>query len=269
MRFVKLGMGVLTASMLLSTATPVVAAPKTSVYVVTHYKGDGTFFPDKTVTYDKSGLIHQIKQKGILEPDTYKGEYLYNNDWNTVYSYKKNKISKIVSTDETFVDTSTPTYKGGKVKTLKTVEKAGSDTSTITHQYAYTKGQITKETIKQKSEKAIVHKYKYNKKGQLIYDGASDRTYKYDGKGYVSYYSPMLVENEYVSVYFRNVYNSKKLLTATYIKKFKKTKRAVPKAAVLKVTYKKIKVSRSVLKKVKAQQNWFLKNGQEDAIYNI
>ena len=63
MRFVKLGMGVLTASMLLSTATPVVAAPKTSVYVVTHYKGDGNFFPDKTVTYDKSGLIHQIKQK--------------------------------------------------------------------------------------------------------------------------------------------------------------------------------------------------------------
>lgn len=69
---------------------------------------------------------------------------------------------------------------------------------------------------------------------------------------------PVYLGDETDAAYLRNKYNSKALLTASYIKKFKYDKTRL-KDPVLKVTYKK----------VKAQQQWIIRNIRDESIYNF
>ncbi|MGM9952646.1 MAG: hypothetical protein ACI32Q_04575 [Intestinibaculum porci] len=70
--------------MIFTTVAPVHAATKT-MYLVDHYKGDKTFFPDQKITYNKNGLISTIKQTG--EKDNYFG--YYSDTYNKTFIYKK------------------------------------------------------------------------------------------------------------------------------------------------------------------------------------
>ena len=57
----------LTAAMVvaLNPGNAVYAKSSASVYVINHMKGDGNYFPDWTMSYNKNGLIQKIKWKGI------------------------------------------------------------------------------------------------------------------------------------------------------------------------------------------------------------
>lgn len=124
MKFMKVGMGVLSAAMMLSMATPVgVKAKKTSVYVVSRYKGDESFFPNQTITYNKDGLIRKIKQTG--DPNT---DEVYDSSGTDIFTYKKNKISKVVIKEDSRIEVDTPVYKGKKLNSLKFTSKSPDTT---------------------------------------------------------------------------------------------------------------------------------------------
>ena len=55
MKFMTLEMGVLSVAMIFTTIAPVHATTKT-MYLVDHYKGDRSNFPDEKITYNKNGF---------------------------------------------------------------------------------------------------------------------------------------------------------------------------------------------------------------------
>lgn len=238
---------------------------KVSLYVVTHYHGDGTYFSDLTYAYNKNGLISKVKYKDKEQPK-------YENA-TTVYSYKKNRISKVVMKQTSLTEVNTPTYKDGKLKTLKWSSKDTESTEHGVKTFYYSKGHITK--VKNLGHYddgtgTAVDKYSY-KNGLLVKykDVTHDLTsaYKYDNKGYASYEGPVDQDGK-VYAYYNNTYNTKGLLTAVNITKLENSEKAVPTDPVLKVTYKKIKVAKSLAKKVKAQQKWILVPSADGSIYN-
>ncbi len=257
---VKVGMGLLSVTTIFSGITPIMAAT-TNVYVVDHYKGDDTeiYFPNETITYNKNGLISKMKLKAIYEPDEIREDYTYNFNTTSLFTYKKNKLSKLSVKDVISTETYKPVYKGGLLKTLKITSQYSDSTSHSTRKYTYSKGRI-----------ATVNGEQYTYKNGLLVDLGDDiNKYGYDSKGYLSYRSHILVGEAYDDVYFKNTYNKKGLLVSTRISKYENSDEAVPSKPVLKVTYKKIKVSKSMVKKVNAQQNWILRNVRDDSIYNI
>ena len=84
----------------------------------------------------------------------------------------------------------------------------------------------------------------------------------------MSYKDPIaLGEDVEIGVYFKNSY-ANGLLKSTKVSKYETFSSVPPKAPVLTVTYKKVKVNASLAKKVKAQQAWILRNIRDDSIYN-
>lgn len=259
MKFMKLGMGVCSVAMVLSTMTPVSAESKATVYVVDRFKGDTYNYQSQTMTYNKSGLLTKVAQKstGNLKSAQY-------------YSYKNNRLSKVVYQSNASKETNTPLYKKGKLDQLTENFKDSNSTSRTIHQFYYSKGNIVKVKntyLDISGNQVTYYHYKY-KKGLLVEDEVT--VYKNDAKGYVSYKEPFYLPGDYTdAAYFTNKYNSKGLLTAVYVKKLETYKQKMPKKAVLTVTYKKIKVAKSVVKKVKAQQKWILRGTGDYSIYNI
>ena len=260
MKLFKLGIGVLSAAMMLSTATPAFAA-SASVYVVNHYQGTGSFFPNQKFSYNKNGLMSKSTQTGSVD-DYYNGKYT------ETYTYKKNKITKTVSKNAYGLRTVTPIYKGGKLKTLKWTGK-GFDNSKGTVKYTYS-GNVISKAYTSYTDSQVKQSYSTEytyENGLLIKEG--ETSYNYDSKGYLSYRNPVYIGDTSDAITLRNTYNSKGLLKATYIKSFENNNVTPSKKPILKVTYKKIKVSKSMVKKIKAQQKWILRNIRDDSIYNI
>ncbi len=272
MKFMTLGMGVLSAAMIFTTIAPVHATTKT-MYLVDHYKGDKTFFPDQKITYNKSGLISTIKQTGDEENFT-----SYSNDYSESFAYKNNRIVKINFKSENKKQTNTPTYMGSKLSkvTCSSNDSYGGKTK-VTTNYTY-KGshfkacKIVSTSSGSKEKETTKLKYTYTN-GLLTREkglnySLIDNLYKYDQKGYLSYKDPIaLGEDVEIGVYFKNSY-ANGLLKSTKVSKYETFSSVPPKAPVLTVTYKKVKANASLAKKVKAQQAWILRNIRDDSIYN-
>lgn len=266
MKFMTLGMGVLTASMIFTAVTPVAAASKQTVYLVDHYKGDESFFPNLTVSYTKSGLISTIKQKSASDGDVY-----YNTNYSKTFTYKNNRIGKIVYKSPYQTETETPVYTGTKLNKLKWVQKKDGVTTKGVVTYIYSGKNIVKSKSvysQTGSKEKQVANNTYSYKNSLL-TKSGDFSYKYDNKGYLAYKSPVYLGDESDGAYFKNTYNKQGLLTKTYIKKFDYYRGNPIKTPVLTVTYKKVKVSTSLVKRIKSQQKWILRNVQDDSIYNV
>lgn len=261
----KVGMAVLSAVMMLSSTMSALAA-STSVYVVTRCKSDGLNFPKQTITYNKTGLLKKITKKASSD------NYPYEDNYVTSFYYKNNRISKKVEKSSDSKAISTPYYEGDKLNSLTYKRDDNGPYSNETYYYYYSGNNIiqykTVDVIEDGRELTSMSSILQYKNGLLI--KYLDRSYAYDSKGYLSYKDSFdLAGDGYDGAYLKNVYDSKGLLKAVYVKKYEHKKRKPSKKPFVKFTYKKIKVSRSVVKKVKAQQKWILRNIGDASIYNI
>ena len=276
MKFMTLGMGVLSAAMIFTTVAPVHAAT-TTMYLVDHYKGDRTYFPNQKLSYNKNGLISLIKQIG--DKNDFSSEYA--DTYNESFTYKNNRIKQIKFKSKYMKQTNTPHYKGSKLNKLTIVrinnpEEKTKMTTTYTYKGAhfYT-SKLVSTSSDSKEKKTYKEKYTYTN-GLLTYkerNGSSpydfyNYAYDYGHKGYLTYKNPVILgEDTEAGVYFKNTY-ANGLLKSTKVSKYKSFMAISPKAPVLTVTYKKVKVNASLAKKVKAQQAWILRNIRDDSIYN-
>ncbi len=162
MKFMTLGMGVLSAAMIFTTVAPVHAAT-TTMYLVDHYKGDRAYFPDDKITYNTNGLIASIKETGDEGTDA-----AYNVSYTQYLTYKNNRIVKsfIKASNET--KTAIPTYKGSKLNKLTYVYKHYDVTTkgTVTYKYKgkdiVKRTEISKDSDSKKAEKQTEKYTSYN-----------------------------------------------------------------------------------------------------------
>lgn len=263
MKFMTLGMGVLSAAMIFTTIAPVHAATKT-MYLVDHYKGDRSNFPDEKITYNKNGLIATIKETGDEGTDAaYNVSYVQN------LTYKNNRIIKsFIKATENVTKVATPTYKGSKLNKLTYIYKGYGVTTkgTVTYKYKgrniVKRTEISKDSDSKKAEKEV-EKNTY-KNGLLVKSGYF--TFKYDAKGNIIYKYPVYIGDDSASITLKNKYSNGLLKSSTAVKY--NNYDSENKTPVLTVTYKKVRVNASLAKKVKAQQAWILRGIGDDSIYN-
>ena len=196
MKFMTLGMGVLSAAMIFTTIAPVHAATKT-MYLVDHYKGQKQF-SDEKITYNRNGLIATIKETGDEGTDeAYNVSYVQN------LTYKNNRIIKsFIKATENVTKVATPTYKGSKLNKLTYIYKGYGVTTkgTVTYKYKgrniVKRTEISKDSDSKKAEKEV-EKNTY-KNGLLVKSGYF--TFKYDAKGNIIYKYPVYIGDDSASI---------------------------------------------------------------------
>ena len=197
---------------------------------------------DETMTfkYGKEGQIKSFK-------DAYGARY---DNWTEkrFYTWKKGKLTKIKGSrggDDTF--TYTFKYKKGKIVSSKDVEKwkdNGGGSRTLNSKYTYKKGHITRSDNVDKEGKSSYKSktiQKLDKKGNVISVNTTQGSKRFGG-----YYKAKIK-------YKKGRVSSMK--TVDWIPPYGDN---IPKCTK-QITYKKIKVKDSLVKKVKAQQ-WKLVN---------
>lgn len=249
----------LTAAMVvaLNSGNAVYAKSSASVYVINHMKGNGNYFPNWTMSYNKNGLIQKIKWKGIKNT-------VYDFPRVSTYTYKGTKITKLVEstpgTKETYV------YKMHYVKNkLSKIDYVGIDHYTGTKTFYYSGKNITKIT----DTHMPAYTFTYDQKGQLLTSRGNGGNFdcRYDKNGHFSYYFPVSINDQDNGVYYQNSYDQHHNLTKITAKKWTIYKGKPVVAA--RFTYKKKKVPANMVKKIKAQQRWIQTYTNDYSIYNF
>ena len=211
------------------------ASDKVNVYVIKSYgvDFDGRY---RHVSYTKNGLIKKVSS---------------GYDWK-IYKYdKKNRIKNAYFDYHGGYDNLKIKYKGSKI--TKIFIKRDDNRKAVSR-FKYKKGKL--RVIKRKgSEGRKTIKFKYNKKGHVIlinvksWNGRDNYRFKYDKSDNVKKYSGF-----YSRPSFQNGYDEKGRLAIRYINDSEYD---------LEYQYKKIKVKKSLLRKVEKQQ-WALLNNDPD-----
>ncbi len=229
-------------------SVPAYAAKKAAVYVVTQVKSsDGS--EKYTYSYDKNGLVKKETNSG----------------GSITYSYKNGNISKMVD-KSLYYPTKTRTYTYKKGKLVKAVEKDMGLTTTTTYTLDK-KGRIKKQTSKNGSDPDTTITYKYDKKGlvsRLTSVNTQDKTrlvwsFKYDKKKNMTAFGYTYGSNTMTATY-KNSYKNGRLTKRVEIHP-DKTRETYT------YTYKKMKVPKSKVKKIKAQQPYLLRTQYSDDVH--
>lgn len=80
---------------------------------------------------------------------------------------------------------------------------------------------------------------------------------------------PVFINGKKATVFLKKHYNKQVLLISSTIRKYQNINELISKAPVLQVSYKTIHVASSQVKKIKAQQQWLLRNVNDYSYFNL
>lgn len=138
MKFMTLGIGILSTAMISSTTavTPVHAA--TTMYLVDHYFGKKDFFPNQKIKYTGNGLISKIKETG--QENTFAGYYRVT--YTKSFTYKHDRIIKSIYKSSNSDQIDILSYRSSKLYKINYKNKTDNQAEKGTFTYTYKNGHI-------------------------------------------------------------------------------------------------------------------------------